>query len=385
MIVSQREAGSRVDHLLAMLLPGMGLRGRRRFCQSGRVLLDGRPALAADKAKAGQVLSLVHDSSQTDSCQTDSPDSLQSNSLQLGKNLPKESLYAAMIDQVSLVKQESGIAAVFKPVGLHTLALAGGNNLSLETILKNPAFWTKSQESMSQLSSNPLPQSISQSVSHVSSNALPRSENGTEISEKYPLFLNRLDVATSGLVLLALNPFGEALWRKAEAQGQIDKDYLALVTGNVPEYIKIRAALDTSHRQISKILAKKADPLRHTEVWNLGRFQDLAASLFAFDQKSIPNTIQSLVEKISLTLVRCRIHKGARHQIRAHLASIGCPLWGDSRYKDGLFSLGEERFFLHHGACQLPGFTASCPAPWEFLLPDFLREKLQKFLATEQY
>lgn len=339
MIVSQREAGSRVDHLLAMLLPGMGLRGRRRFCQSGRVLLDGRPALAADKAKAGQVLSLVHDSSQTDSCQPDSPDFLQSNSLQLGKNLPKESLYAAMIDQVSLVKQESGIAAVFKPVGLHTLALAGGNNLSLETILKNPAF-------------------------------------GMEISEKYPLFLNRLDVATSGLVLLALNPFGEALWRKAEAQGQIDKDYLALVTGNVPEYIKIRAALDTSHRQISKILAKEADPLRHTEVWNLGRFQDLATSLFAFDQKSIPNTIQSLVEKISLTLVRCRIHKGARHQIRAHLASIGCPLWGDSRYKDGLFSLGEERFFLHHGACQLPGFAASCPAPWEFLLPDFLREKI---------
>lgn len=41
-VAGEREAGRRLDAALDVLLPGMGLRGRRRACEQGLVRVDGK-------------------------------------------------------------------------------------------------------------------------------------------------------------------------------------------------------------------------------------------------------------------------------------------------------------------------------------------------------
>ena len=46
------------------------------------------------------------------------------------------------------------------------------------------------------------------------------------------------------------------------------------------------------------------------------------------------------------TLLECRLETGRTHQVRVHLAAIGHPVVGDSRYGRG-GDLGMKRPFLH--------------------------------------
>ena len=51
--VQAGQAGQRLDQALTSLLPGLGLRGRRRLLENGRVLLNGHPAGAACRVREG--------------------------------------------------------------------------------------------------------------------------------------------------------------------------------------------------------------------------------------------------------------------------------------------------------------------------------------------
>ena len=42
------------------------------------------------------------------------------------------------------------------------------------------------------------------------------------------------------------------------------------------------------------------------------------------------------------TLVRATMETGVTHQVRAHLAILGCPVIGDRKYGDGASALGFE-------------------------------------------
>jgi 23S rRNA pseudouridine1911/1915/1917 synthase len=48
-----------------------------------------------------------------------------------------------------------------------------------------------------------------------------------------------------------------------------------------------------------------------------------------------------------MTLVECKLATGRTHQIRVHLAAIGHPVAGDSRYGGAARQLALERPFLH--------------------------------------
>ena len=57
-VVDEGDAGRRLDAALAELLPGAGLRGRRRACGLGRALVNGRARPAAYRTRPGDVLTL---------------------------------------------------------------------------------------------------------------------------------------------------------------------------------------------------------------------------------------------------------------------------------------------------------------------------------------
>ena len=125
--------------------------------------------------------------------------------------------------------------------------------------------------------------------------------------------------------------------RALEDAGAVEKTYLAVVHGRLDGVLSLGRELDVADRAVTRVLDRDtADPLRRTQV-------------------------TPVREAGGLTLVRCRIAKGARHQIRAHLAAAGHPLVGDPVYGHG----EGERLFLHCAAIVCPVLEVAREAPWE--------------------
>ena len=289
-------AGLRLDQALASLLPHMGLRGRRRLCEQGLVLVRQKTAAPAYKVRGGEEVCLY------------------SASAPLPEDYPEQTA----LSNPALVCHSEHLAVLYKPAGWHSASLEGGSPASIEEILP----WLLASLHLS----SPLSHSFT------------------------PVLLNRLDRPTSGLLLAALSPQGCREWQQAEELGQISKYYLTLVHGRVDAAFTIRSQLDTVNRVRTRVMAAdNPDPRRHTHAAPLG-----------FDPEQ------------QISLLVCRIHKGARHQIRAHLAASGHPLVGDCLYDAPSCNAGyidkTSPFFLHHGhfAAQLESGIMSCsvPPPW---------------------
>jgi 23S rRNA pseudouridine1911/1915/1917 synthase len=85
---------------------------------------------------------------------------------------------------------------------------------------------------------------------------------------------------------------------------------------------------------------------------------------------------QTLEKFANHTLLEAHPVTGRTHQIRLHMAFLGCPVVGDTVYGRRKPSLPLDRHFLHaaHLTIQLPGerqprnFTAPLPAELENLL-----------------
>ena len=310
--VPEEAQGWRLDKALGLLLaspspeqeaarPGLfaladlGLRARRRLCDRSLVLVNGKPGIPGLKLRAGQEIIILPD-----------PE---------GAAIPK--------DAPSLVYKDGGIAALYKPAGMHTAALAGSLSPSLETLLGD---------------------------------LLPSEEEGYASR-----LLNRLDAPTSGLVLASCTDGGERRWYRAERIGNTDKLYLALIEGQPLYDFTVARRLDTDTRNKTRVRhTDDPDPVRHTDV-------TLLAPLTAGD---VPGLVESDDPDAPLMLVGCRIRKGARHQIRAHLAAAGHPLAGDSLY--GAELPCPSGFLLHHGRVSLPDFQALRLPAWllkKFPLP----------------
>lgn len=294
----------------------MGLRGWRRLCASGRVLVNTRPAGAEYKLRAGQSVTVLPASA-------------------AGHAAVGDALFAA----VRCVAQAADLAAVYKPSGVHSTHLAGGSAPSLAAWLRRAV--------------PPL--------------VLPSSLDPSFV----PCLLNRLDGMTSGLVVVARSAHGRELWRAAEREGRVDKWYLAVVTGRLEKPLRLRARLDTADRARTRLVdADDPNPVRHTEVRPIGVMRgDEARRLFC----AVPDAAE-------LTLVVCRIHKGARHQIRAHLAGVGYPLYGDERYGGPAVEAGQA--LLHHARLESPDLNAVCPPDWLPLLPRPLAQHVEDMLLT---
>lgn len=209
------------------------------------------------------------------------------------------------IPGLRVVERTDLFAAVYKPGGVHSAAIAGKDDLSVEAAL--PALFP----------------------------------------DAVPVLLNRLDFPTSGLLLVAFGPDGAETYRASEEAGGVRKFYLAVVHGRLDGMISVRNRLDTDDRPRTRTLAEEdADARRWTSVNALAHNHDR-----------------------DTTLVRCLIMKGARHQIRAHLASLDHPIVGDTLYGDpdavtGGESGREPVLHLHHQRIELPGFCAEADPPW---------------------
>jgi 23S rRNA pseudouridine1911/1915/1917 synthase len=179
------------------------------------------------------------------------------------------------------------------------------------------------------------------------------------------LAINRLDKETSGLMLVAksLNVQAEllSLW----ANKKIQKTYQALVM-NVPK--KLIGVIDTNIGQNSGHVAY--GPKKPS------RFEGGKTALTNFK-------VLTVLKKGAASILAVEPKTGRSHQIRIHLASIGCPILGDkiygSKYKANPFYQIPNRQMLH--ASQLifelygTAYNFHAPAPSDF-------NQLSKFIKN---
>ena len=152
-----------------------------------------------------------------------------------------------------------------------------------------------------------------------------------------PTIAHRLDQETSGLLVAALH--GDTLrdLTRLIREHEVEKFYFALVKGN----------LKKDRGTISESLLR-TDSAKGSKML-VGQDDEKA-------QKAITHyRVKQHYE--GYDLVKIKLETGRTHQIRAHFASIGHPLLGDTRYGD--FALNREvkkqfglnRLFLH--SCRL--------------------------------
>lgn len=141
--------------------------------------------------------------------------------------------------------------------------------------------------------------------------------------------IHRLDRETSGLLLLARTPeaerafkalleqrsLGEAragsdLGDDEEESTAFEKEYLAIARGRPPDGL-VELPLELDPDNALRVKMRVAAP---------------GTGLPARTGVTVLET------RGGYALVRCALHTGRQHQIRVHLAALGCPLVGDKLY-----------------------------------------------------
>jgi len=140
------------------------------------------------------------------------------------------------------------------------------------------------------------------------------------LRERYPgrhaEICHRIDRETSGVLLVARTPDAGSRLKRAFAGREVEKRYLALVKGAPPDAGVIDQPIRLLETPTHVMMGAAADGLPAvTRFRVLRRF-----------------AAHALVEAAPET--------GRQHQIRVHLAGIGCPLVGDKLYGAG------ERYFM---------------------------------------
>jgi RluA family pseudouridine synthase len=163
---------------------------------------------------------------------------------------------------------------------------------------------------------------------------------GTKPEDEFqPALANRLDIETSGLVLIGKNPRAQRKLGFHLQQKRFSKKYLALVAGRV-ECDEGRIELELEKRPDSRAYAKLGPACLELEP-------KIQAALTLY------RVLGRAAHPLSATLVEIELLTGRNHQIRRHFAHLGHPVALDPRYGDRGFNrdvaeVSElSRMFLH--------------------------------------
>lgn len=130
--------------------------------------------------------------------------------------------------------------------------------------------------------------------------------------------INRLDMNTSGIMLIAKNPYAQAYYQKLIENNEFNKEYLSLVQGNlkIDEYIYLKIKYDEKNK-IMKV---------------------------SQEGNNIKTYFKTLKSYDDFSLIYCKIFTGKTHQIRISLANLNYPILGDKLYGS---NYDMNRFLLH--------------------------------------
>ncbi|MGG7076474.1 RluA family pseudouridine synthase [Clostridium sardiniense] len=149
--------------------------------------------------------------------------------------------------------------------------------------------------------------------------------------------VSRLDMNTSGLILIAKNQFAHMALSKEMEKNNIKKRYIAVVHGNLKEK---EGTIDL--------------PIYKPQEGD--GFDSIKRVVDDRGQRSITHykVLESFKDG---DIVECLLETGRTHQIRVHLSHLGHPIYGDFLYGDG----DEEKDFINRQALHAYGLDFKSP------------------------
>lgn len=136
--------------------------------------------------------------------------------------------------------------------------------------------------------------------------------------------VNRLDMNTTGLMVVAKNPFAHYNLMQQMEDGSFRKKYHAVVDGSFPyDEIVVEKNIKTDENDhIKKMICDDGDG-------------DYAKTIF-----------KKVISGEKYSIAQAELITGRTHQIRLHLAYLGFPIVGDTLYNDKTYD-GVDRQLLH--------------------------------------
>ena len=172
-----------------------------------------------------------------------------------------------------------------------------------------------------------------------------------------PGIVHRLDKGTSGLLLVARSEPAYGNLVVAISMRRVERDYRALAWGAV------RASTGMVDAPIAR---SSRDRTR------------MAVSVRGKEARTRYEVVRAYHEPVAVTELLCRLETGRTHQIRVHLASIGHPVVGDTRYRGARQSLPLPRPFLHAEHLALAHPVTGAPLSFDSPLPADLAAVLER-------
>ena len=130
--------------------------------------------------------------------------------------------------------------------------------------------------------------------------------------EAYCGLVHRLDRPTGGLMVFAKTSKCAERLSKQIREEEMQKEYLTVVVGH-PKYqtdYLVNYLKKDEKNNVVKVVPQLETGAKKAEM-----------------------TYKVLEENEKLSLVRCELMTGRSHQIRVQMANIGCPVFGDVKYK----------------------------------------------------
>ena len=154
--------------------------------------------------------------------------------------------------------------------------------------------------------------------------------------------VNRLDKGTSGICIIAKNPFTHGCLSRQTKDGILKKYYSALVHGNV----------ENKNGEINLPIGRCDGSIIKREVRPDGKSADTVYEVISSDS--------------DCSLLKIFLRTGRTHQIRVHFSTVGHPLFGDWLYGNG----DNERELIERHALHAKTIELYHPATKEHMVFD---------------
>ena len=293
-------AGERLDRVVS-LIAGCSRSEAAELLACGGVTLDGAPALLGkQRLVEGQVVSVDE------------------------SRVPGEALPEPDPDvQFDIVHTDDDVVVIDKPAGLvvHPAAGHGGGTLVNGILARFPEI--------------------------------------AGVGERHrPGIVHRLDVGTSGLLVVARTQRAYLALVDALARRSVGRTYMALAWGH----------FDNANGVIDAPVGRdRRDPQRMAVVVDGKPSRTRYAVLREFREPAVAS------------LLECRLESGRTHQIRVHLAAIEHPVAGDATYGGYRVAVDVPRPFLHAVTLEFDHPLSGRRLRFDSPLPSDLANVLERF------